>query len=90
MEPRGCNRWQRYDLPLAKEGVTFLAPQKEASPANPKAHMTEGDVNASARGRPKSSRITTRAQHESVRGTGHWHRIRRNLLFARARELSRG
>jgi protein-S-isoprenylcysteine O-methyltransferase Ste14 len=44
MEPRGCNRWQRYDLPLVKEGATFLAPQKEASPANPKAHMTKGDA----------------------------------------------
>jgi hypothetical protein len=34
--------------------------------------------------------MVTHAERESVRdGTGHWHRIRRNLLFARARELLR-
>jgi hypothetical protein len=74
MEPCGCNRWQRYDLPLANEGVTFLGPQKEASSANPKAHMTKGDANASARGRPSprgSRRVhSMRASEGPVTGTG--------------------
>ena len=48
-EPIG-NRWQptatvparmvKVDLPLAKEGVILLAPQRETSPANPKARRT--------------------------------------------------
>ena len=50
MEPSGRNRWQptatvshrmvRVDHLLAKEGVTFLAPQRETSPANPKVRRT--------------------------------------------------
>jgi hypothetical protein len=89
MEPRGCNRRRRYELPLAKEGVTFLAPQKEAESRKPEgSHDQRGGKRFGSRS-TKSSRITTRAQHESIRGTGHWHRIRRNLLSARARELSR-
>jgi hypothetical protein len=59
---------------LLKRGSASWLRKREASPANPKAHMTKKDVNASARGRPSprgSRRVhRMRASEGPVTGTG--------------------
>jgi hypothetical protein len=89
MEPVAATGGNDTASLLLKRGSPSWPPQKEASPANPKAHMTKRDVSASARGRPRprgSRRVhRMRASEGPDTGTGLG-----GICYSRARVNSQG